>query len=70
MATRLMPWGVAEPDPLVATLLHDVVDSTATTPDGNRAEFGSRPVDPVVWLTLPKGRDADGAREHYRRLLE
>ena len=58
--------GATDPDVLVATLLHDVVEDTPCTPDEVRAQFGDRVGELVAWVTKPEG----GGPEQRQRYLD
>jgi (p)ppGpp synthase/HD superfamily hydrolase len=66
--------GVHDPDVLVATLLHDVVEDTAATLEDVAGEFGPRVAELVDWVTKAPadghGRTAKrAARAGYLRRL-
>lgn len=66
----LMHWDATNRDLLVASLLHDLVEDTLTSPQEIRERFGARPAILVDWLTAPDGHLVDETRAYYRRLVE
>jgi GTP pyrophosphokinase len=64
--------GVADPEVLTASVLHDVVEDTPCTPADIAAAFGSGVAELVSWVTIPQaapGQDKGAAKEAYLRRL-
>jgi (p)ppGpp synthase/HD superfamily hydrolase len=59
-------WGRGTPSVLLAALLHDTLEDTATTEGELRAGFGDEVAELVSWLTAPS--DGVGLRHYYARL--
>jgi (p)ppGpp synthase/HD superfamily hydrolase len=60
--------GITDPDVLVAGVLHDVVEDTATGLDEVRAAFGADVAELVGWVTKPAA-DSGASRDAYLRSL-
>jgi guanosine-3',5'-bis(diphosphate) 3'-pyrophosphohydrolase len=64
--------GVTDPDVLVASVLHDVVEDTPCTLADLTAAFGPRVAELVGWVTIPEagpGQDPTAVKESYLRRL-
>ena len=62
--------GIADPDVLVAAVLHDVVEDTPVTLDEVSAEFGPRVADLVGWVTIPALGPGETKSAYLRRLRD
>lgn len=64
--------GVTDPDVLVASVLHDVVEDTPCTLADLTTAFGPRVAELVGWVTIPPtqpGEDPAAVKESYLRRL-